>query len=854
MTRHTLKNGLEVLIQEDHARKIAAAELWVTVGSADEESSERGISHLIEHMAFKGTARRGVGQIAKEIEALGGEINAYTSWDETVFHIAAPSTEIANILDILVDAVFNPALDSEELNREKQVILEEILETEERPERKSSQLIFSTAFVTSPYKYPVIGVKDIVEKFTREDVVAFREKWYVPSNMFLVVSGDVNTSEVLQEVEKLTADLRPVGFFRPPRAMELSQKDIRSSLITDKNARETRLNIAFHVPQASSIDTNPLDLAADILGGRESSRLIKSLKMEKRLVHSISVACLTPKEPGLLVISATLDSSNLEAATLGIMEEISRLANEHPSLAELERAKVHIESQHVYSYETVQGIARGIGTSKADAGDPNFEDKYLVLNRAVTPDEVSEVVRIYMRALSSTITVLAPEDNSKDCKIDSLTQIIRSFAPVLKVATETPSREPQTTLTQLSNGIRVLLTPDNSNPAVSIKIVHLGGKRFETEENQGIMNFVADMSTKGVEGVSEDEILRIVEEMGGRLAGFSGYDSFGVSLTIFSRHLEKGLNLISTIHNHPTFPEKEMERERQLIINRIKTKPDRPVEFALNCLNKALYKIHPYGFDTEGTPATVAKFTRMDLMDCYRKYSVPANTIIAIVGEFDQEKALKILDNLFGNVPASPFEPPKVPIESPVDHPWEQIVRIPRAKAHIAMGFQTVSMLEKDRYPLEVLNNLLGGQGGRLFFELRDKQSLAYSVASFMRPSLDKGAFGFYMACEASKVDRAFSGLLGEIEKVRSNSASDKEIKNALSNLIGNHAIRLQSTWSRAENMSLNTLYGLGWNYETEYVKKISEVKPEDVLRVAKKYLDPQKLVVVKIIPDSYVK
>ncbi|MHB8203793.1 MAG: M16 family metallopeptidase, partial [Desulfomonilaceae bacterium] len=194
MTRHTLKNGLEVLIQEDHARKIAAAELWVTVGSADEESSERGISHLIEHMAFKGTARRGVGQIAKEIEALGGEINAYTSWDETVFHIAAPSTEIANILDILVDAVFNPALDSEELNREKQVILEEILETEERPERKSSQLIFSTAFVTSPYKYPVIGVKDIVEKFTREDVVAFREKWYVPSNMFLVVSGDVNTS------------------------------------------------------------------------------------------------------------------------------------------------------------------------------------------------------------------------------------------------------------------------------------------------------------------------------------------------------------------------------------------------------------------------------------------------------------------------------------------------------------------------------------------------------------------------------------------------------------------------------------------------------------------------------------
>ncbi len=851
MTRHTLKNGLEVLIEEDHARKIAAAEFWVRVGSADEECFERGIGHLIEHMAFKGTPRRGVGQIAREIEALGGEINAYTSWDETVFHIAAPSTEIAHILDILVDAVFHPTIDPEELEREKQVILEEILETQERPERKSAELVFSTAFVASPYKYSVIGSKKMVEKFTREDVIGFREKWYVPSNIFLVVSGDVNTSEVLKEIEKLTSDLKPVGFFRPPRAVESAQKDIRSSFVTDKNSRETRLNIAFHVPQASSIDTNPLDIAADILGGRDSSRLVKSLKMDKRLVHTISVSCITPREPGLMLISATLDSSNLEAATRGIMEEISLLANEPPSFGELERAKVHIESQHVYSYETVQGMARGIGTSKADADDPNYEDKYLVLNRSVTPDEVSEVVRIYMGALSSTITVLAPEDDSKDCKIGSLAQIIRSFAPVLKVATETPSREPQTTLTQLSNGIRVLLTPDNSNPAVSVKIVHLGGKRFETRESQGIMNFVADMSTRGVEGISEVEISRIVEEMGGRLNGFSGYDSFGLSLTIFSRHMEKGLTLMSTIYNNPTFPEKEMERERQLIINRIKTKPDRPVQFALDCLNQTLYKTHPYGFCTEGTIATLAKFTRRDLMDCYHRYSVPANSIISIVGEFDQEKALGVLEDLFGNAPASSFEPPKVPVEPPIDHPREHIVRIPRAKAHIAMGFQAVSMSEQDRYPLEVLNNLLSGQGGSLFSELRDKQSLAYSVTSFMKPSLDKGEFGFYLACEESKVNRAISGLLGEIEKVRSSSSSDKEIRNAISNLIGNYEIRLQSTWTRAENMALNQLYGLGWNYKTEYVKRILEVKPEDLLRVAKQYLDPEKFVIVKIVPDS---
>ncbi|MDR3604555.1 MAG: insulinase family protein, partial [Syntrophaceae bacterium] len=155
------------------------------------------------------------------------------------------------------------------------------------------------------------------------------------------------------------------------------------------------------------------------------------------------------------------------------------------------------------------------------------------------------------------------------------------------------------------------------------------------------------------------------------------------------------------------------------------------------------------------------------------------------------------------------------------------------------------------RYPLEVLNNLLSGQGGRLFLQLRDKESLAYTVTSFLRPNLDPGAFGFYMACDVSKIQKALPGLLGQIDKVKSDPISEKDVKNSINNLIGNHQIRLQSTWARAENNALNTLYGLGWNYETEYVEKISEVKPEDVLRVARKYLDPKKSVVVKILPDT---
>ena len=854
LTRHTLPNGLEVLIQEDHAKKVATAQLWVMVGSADEDSKERGISHLIEHMAFKGTAKRGLGQIASEVEALGGEINAYTSWDETVFHITGPSTAIGQSLEILTDAVLHPTLDPQELSKEKQVVLEEILESAERPERKSSQLLFDTAYVSSPYKYPVIGYKDIVEKLSRDDILAFRKKWYVPENMFFLVVGDVDTPSVLREISKLTDDLKPLGFFRPPRAIEPTQKNIRTSYLADRNSRETRMHLVFHVPAGISVDVNPLDLAADILGGRESSRLVKSLKKEKGLVHSISAYAMTPKDPGVMVVSATLDLANMNAVTEGIMEEITRLAKEPPSVSELDRAKVNLESQHVYSLETVQGVARSIGSSRADVGDPNYEEKYLILNRAVTPEEVSEVVRIYMKPSNATISVLSPEDGSKDFKIDTQAKIIGSFEPEKRSPAGQKAEDKKSIFTKLSNGIRVTLVPDASNPVISVKIAHLGGKRYETTETEGIMNFVAQMLPKGAGDLSEFEISRKIEDMGGRLSGFSGYDSFGLSTSFFSRHLEDGLKLLETIYKNPAFSPEIMERERQLIINRIKTEPDRPVQFAINCLNRALFEKHPYGFDKEGTLDTVAKFSNKDLIECYRKYSTPSNTVISIVGAIDPEKTLKILDNLFGVEPATPFDAPAVPEETPIEKPRDKTISIPRAKAHIAIGFKAVSMTDPDRYPLEVLSNLLSGQGGKLFLELRDKESLAYTVASFVRPNLQPGVFGFYIACDAPKVDKALSGLLSEIDKIRSDTISEKDVKNAVTNLIGNHEIALQSSWARAENYGLNTLYGLGWNYEEEYIKKISEVRPEDVLRVAKKYLDPQKRVVMKILPEDNAK
>ncbi|MBI5251450.1 MAG: insulinase family protein [Desulfomonile tiedjei] len=848
----TLPNGLDVFVKEDHARKVATIQIWVKVGSADEELSELGISHVIEHMAFKGTEQRGVGKIASEIEALGGDINAYTSWDETVFHVTVPSSEVSKGLEIVTDAVFRPAIDPKELEKEKQVVIEEILEGEERPERKASKLLFHTAYEKAPYKYPVIGYKEIVEKITRDDIIKFRAKWYVPENMFFVVVGDVNPGELRANLEQYTADLKATGFFRPPRASEPVQKDIRSAVLRDGNSRETRMHIAFHIPSMESSDVNALDLAADILGARESSRLVKALKKEKGLVNSISAFALTPKDPGILVVSATLDAKNIEQVTNGIMEQLALLQKQLPDPEELERAKTHIESQHIYARETVQGMARSIGSFEADLGDANYEEKYLALNRTVTPEQVSSAVKRYLVPPNVTVSVLMPETQAENFEIEQLVNLIRPFGAASKTQTaQAAASENATVVKTLPNGMKVVLQPDDSNPVVSFRIAMLGGKRFETKETEGIMNFISQMINKGTSKMTEDEIARKVEDMGGRLNGFSGYDSFGLTTSFFSRHVDPGLELLAQLYTDSAFPADKLERERNLILNRIKTEPDRPVQYTVNVLNATVFKDHPYGFVKEGTLATVAGFTGDDLNQTYRRYAVPSNTIISGVGDMDVNKTMTYIEQLFGKLPAKQLDAPVVPPEEPLKKVQESIVKIPRAKTHLAVGFRGTTLSDEDRYPMEVLNNILAGQGGRLFLQLRDKESLAYVVTSFVRPGLEPGVFALYMATEPSKADKASEGLLREIDKVKSQPVNGAELQRSVTNLIGNHLISLQSSWSRAENTALNTLYGLGYDYDSVYVKKIAKVTPDDVQRVAKKYLDLKHCAIVKILPEE---
>ena len=353
--RGRLENGMRVVLLEDRSAPVVAFQVWVEVGSADESSSEAGISHLIEHMIFKGTNESRAGEIAGAIEQYGGRINAYTSYENTVYHVVIDSRHQEKGLKVLADAVQHPVFDAQELAREKEVVIEEIRMGEDDPENFLHRSLFKESFRRHPYGRPIIGYADTVRGFSRERVLDYYRTWYRPKNMVFVGVGDFTASQLLSRLKELFASpARPLPVRGRPQ--EHSQGSFRSC-VTQKAIKERYFALGFHIPGIGDKDAVALDLLAVCLGQGESSRLQKALRLRQGLVSSIYAYAYTPKDPGLFVIGGAFQPGDIQQGIEGIARELSRVKDAGVDEEELRKAKVMVETDFTYDCETVQGEA-----------------------------------------------------------------------------------------------------------------------------------------------------------------------------------------------------------------------------------------------------------------------------------------------------------------------------------------------------------------------------------------------------------------------------------------------------------------------------------------------------------------
>jgi zinc protease len=362
--RTTLDNGLKVVLLEDRSAPVVALNVWVRTGSAEETEAEAGMAHVFEHMLFKGTERRAVGEIARTVEAAGGNINAFTSFDMTVYHITMASRDVAVGIDVLADAILNSTFDPGELDREIAVVLEEIRRGEDSPNRVLSQEMFSQAYTRHPYRDPVIGTSESVSSFSREQLLDFHRRWYVPNNLTFVAVGDFDADQVLEQIRSAFASAEARADLAHPRDPEPEQTEPRSAIVR-RDFERTLIGIAYPITAFAEEDTAYVDLLATVLGGGESSPLYRNVKDRRQLVHTIGASAYTPLDRGLFFVQATLDPGMIEHALQAIGEEIDRLRNFGPSDVELERARVNLLSSEVHERETMQGQARKLGYYEA---------------------------------------------------------------------------------------------------------------------------------------------------------------------------------------------------------------------------------------------------------------------------------------------------------------------------------------------------------------------------------------------------------------------------------------------------------------------------------------------------------
>ncbi len=853
MQKHVLSNGLTVYLVPCKDVPVVAMQAWIRVGSALESESEAGLSHVLEHMLFKGTRRRGVGEIALEIEAAGGDINAWTEFNNTGYHVVIASRYFETGLDVLADALQHSSFDAVELDRERQVVLEEMQQGEDSPHRVNFHQLFELAFSEHPYGRPVIGRRETVLAFTRKDLRDFHRRWYAPNNMRFIVVGDIDPDLALKQIQRaFRTKRRPVP--RRPRFVEPPQRRPRLAIGTAA-VGDTYLLLGFHVPGIGHEDAPALDLAATLLGQGESSRLSQRVLRDRQLVTDVSAFAYTPHDEGLLTVGATASPERLAEAVDALLAETYTLAFDEVTDEELHKAFVLLESSTVLQRETVQGQARKIGYYDYALGDPGYEEKYLQLLGEVTPADLRRVMAKYVTPNNLCLSAVVPEGGKKPATLRrELTPILRAGYAQLKKQQKVRTYRPGpggVVRTKLDSGLTLLVKQESSVPLVAVRGVWSGGLRYETPRTNGINNLLACLLSRGTETRTGDEIATTIESLAGSLGGFAGRNSLGLRLETSSRHFKTCLEVAADCLLHPTFGAPELERERALALQEIATRDDNLTGAVFRLFQQKIFSRHPYRFNLLGETASVESLSREQLVRHWRKYNRVDGMTLSIVGDVDPSRVVREVERLFpAGRPASP--PPRVAVE-PVRKKSVRVVRaLDKQQAHVLVGFAGMSVRHADRHCMEVLAAVLSGQGGRLFLSIRDRQGLVYRISAFSLEGLDPGYFAVYGATSPDKVDRLVSSIRAELKRLRTTPVGSAELARAKRYLVGNHDIALQQRSTVASSLAFNDLYGLGYEEHLRYPQSIRAVTALDLHRISRSFLAPRKEVVAIVAPSGH--
>ena len=826
-TRYSvLDNGTEVLLAASDAPHVVALQVWVKSGSMAELPAQSGMAHFVEHMLFKGTEARKVGDFSRIIESCGGSIDAYTSYDRTVYHLTILYEHIDVGLELLYDAIYHSAFAAQEIEREKAVVCEEISKYADDPASVTGEEAMRLAFHGKVL--PILGRSaQTVRNYQADALCEFYRQHYVPANIAVVAVGNFDLTAELERIGKVFGKANPAPAPQHSR-VPMPFTTTSQVAIVRGDFQMPRISVALPAPTATDIDAVSFEIAAHALGAGESSRLVCRLRDELALIAAVSTSYSSVPTWGMLELALLAKEENICATLTALHACLWEMQGNKPITAdEIKRAVINSKADFAQQCEAVESLAATLGYGLMT------EQKYLhvehsfALLESMTPQIATEVMQ--RRDILSCPVIV--------CALPQQTQLQeRELLAAFSSQQSKPKPLPTTTVRHSSDLGFSELQPNfiyrqqNNAKLCNVVIVAKGGLSAETSANNGVFNAIACMLGQATKAHPHRQLMREIEGRGAMLGGFSGKDSIGMQMQCLAADTEYFCQLLVECLSEPVFAEQQWRVVADEISASICLQAENPASVCMQRWQEKIFVRHPYRFPLIGKSLIDCDAT--ELKRLYLSHVERSGWVIAASSPMPSAQMQAQLEALNFSSMSSEAES--------LSHDAIQAgcYRFPmeREQCHVIHGFKGMSWHDADRPVLDVLISIMDGLGGRLFMQLREEQGLAYAVSPVLFYGIAGGAFGIYAACAPEKTSTVCEVITAELLFGREVSA--EELERAKKYIIGNYQLEMASSEKHTMHLALMHLFGVG--HDEDYIGKVAAVGKADIDRVIARLISAQ--------------
>lgn len=826
-------NGLTLYVLERPSSASVSVQAWVKSGSIHEEDYLGcGLSHFLEHMLFQGCTGYPNQNAADTINALGGDINAYTSYGETVYHVDVPAIEAEKGADIICSMIKTPKFPADKFLSEKEVILRERDMSRDNPTRMLMERLWREVFLVHPVRHTVIGYHEKIVSVTREMMIDYYNRRYSPERTFIVVCGAIKADAAATMIEKRLEDwtrgnLAERSLPIEPEASGLRQCD------TYFNDPLARLGLGFQSPSIADPQVAAVNVLSGILGQSQSSRLIQRLVLERELALNLGSFNYSPYFCGMMGFFAICTPDKMQALEAALREELKLVVNGEISAKEVEREVLQQSTSYLKMLRNNSGLANALGNTIMAFGNHSAAGLYYDRLNNVDVGSVCSAAATLLPENRMAIVRQYPEQKRKSVSAS------KEKAPTYPIKTE-----------QLSNGVRLVIHQKKQLPLIDICVTIPGGVILEKAANSGITMLLATMLSSSNKRWNEAELALFIDENALDLNIIGGRNSLVIQINCRADHFDAAMELLQSLMTEPKFNEKELKREKNNILESLKSRSLNPVRVARDQAAIAIYGRHPYSRPSIGTEKGIRNIKIEDLYQFYYSCLIPESVVFGIAGDFNKKQAKAKFESIIsaakwstGNISALMPPPPKFKINR-----RSKTLELPREQSVALLALPGCDNYGIERCAFDILESALNGLSSKLFKTIREDAGLAYSTGVEVSSGIHPGLLALYAVTSSNGMTAAMTLLEHELHRMRTKGLTAAEYRAAVRSAAFAYERLLENQNTLIFHATLSEYYGNSSRLALELPDIYRRLTRKQVNDIIKSYFSFPGIVAINVL------